>query len=41
VKEMKVPDTEFLDIAKSEFKLLEDIEGHENIIRVFDIFYNK
>ena len=40
VKIMRVPDREYFDIAFREFKLIEKIEGNENIVKVYDIFYN-
>lgn len=42
VKIMRVPDQELYNIAFKEFKLLESLgDGHPNIIKVIDIFYNK
>lgn len=41
VKVMRVPDQEFYDIALKEYNMLEEITGHENIISVYDIFYNR
>ncbi|CDW72576.1 protein kinase domain containing protein [Stylonychia lemnae] len=42
VKIMKVPDEELYYIAMKEFRLLEGLgEGHPNVIKVIDIFYNK
>ena len=39
---MRVPDQEFFDIALREYKLLESLgEGHENIMKVEDIFFNE
>jgi serine/threonine protein kinase len=39
---MRVPDQEFYEIALKEFRLLESFEeGHENVMKVQDIFYNK
>lgn len=40
VKEMRVPDKEYFDIALKEFKLINDL-NHPNIIKVYDIFYNE
>jgi serine/threonine protein kinase len=38
---MRVPDPEFYDIALKEFHLIKNLEGNSNIIKVFDIFYNR
>jgi hypothetical protein len=39
---MKVPDEELYYIAMKEFTMLEGLgEGHKNVIKVIDIFYNK
>lgn len=39
---MRVPDQEYFDIALREYKLLEGLgEGHPNIMKVFDIFFNE
>jgi hypothetical protein len=39
---MKVPDEELYSIAMKEFRMLEGLgEGHKNVIKVIDIFYNK
>ena len=41
VKIMRVPDEEYFNIALNEYKMLEYLgEGHENVIKVFDIFLN-
>lgn len=37
---MRVPDTEYFDIALKEFKLINDL-NHPNIMKVYDIFYNQ
>lgn len=39
---MRVPDKEYFDIAMREFRILESLtERHPNVIKVYDIFYNK
>lgn len=39
---MRVPDEEIIDIALKEYKMLESLgEGHPNIIKVYDVFYNR
>ena len=39
---MGVPDQEYFDIALREYKLLESLgDGHSNVVRVFDIFFNE
>ena len=39
---MKVPDEELYYIAMKEFRMLEGLgQGHKNVIKVIDIFYNK
>lgn len=45
---MRVPDEEFYDIALKEYKLIESVgqdgeggAGHPNVIKVYDIFYNR
>jgi hypothetical protein len=40
VKIMRVPDKEYFDIAMKEYKLLEEIREHPNIMQVYDIYYN-
>lgn len=41
VKIMRVPDQELYNIALKEFHMLDGLgEGHANIMKVFDIFYN-
>lgn len=38
---MRVPDPELYTIALKEFELLDGLgEGHVNIIKVIDVFYN-
>ena len=41
VKIMRVPDQELHDLAIKEFRLLQDLKSHKNIIEVVDIFYNE
>lgn len=41
MKVMRVPDEEYYNIMMKEFRLLESLgDGHPNIIKVHDIFYN-
>lgn len=37
---MGVPDREYYDISMREFRLLEEISDHPNIIKAYDIYYN-
>jgi len=37
---MRLHDEEYYNIALKEFKLLENLD-HPNIMKVYDIFYNK
>eukprot|EP00347_Sterkiella_histriomuscorum_P018139 403346642 len=42
VKIMRVPDQELYQIALKEFDLLDGLgDGHQNIMKVYDIFYNQ
>ena len=38
---MRVPDPEFYDIALQEYHLIKGLDENPNIIKVFDVFYNK
>ena len=39
---MRVPDQEYFDIALREYKLIESLgDGHENVMKVQDIFFNE
>jgi hypothetical protein len=38
---MRVPDKEYFNIGIKEFKLLDSLGDHPNIIKVLDIFYNE
>lgn len=38
---MRVPDEELYNIALNEYKSLDELSHHENIIKAIDIFYNK
>ena len=38
---MRVPDEELFDVAMREYQLLEHLPDHPNIMKVYDIYYNK